>query len=216
METLSLNLFLSKKKIKVSGQWRKLRGQIQAQYVQILDLCWLLRINHAQKTYPKISPQFLPLSSQLPQSLLLLVFTVNSAFVFFFVGLSIIKRERTVGKVLVSSRTQSFPLATYFYGEMITNRQKSDIRDRVLSTCHPNKCLNTVHTSVHCSQRFQPSLRRNCPVQSRASHPASRGSLSSQGQPKDITLLSSLEQPLDPGTNQYTSSTSAPNQVQRT
>ena len=74
------------------------------------------------------------------------------------------------------------------------------------------------HTHTHCSQRFQLSLRTSHPVQNRPRHPSppSRGSLSSQGQPKRFTLLSSLQRPLDPGANHFTSSTSAPDQVQWT
>ena len=67
---------------------------------------------------------------------------------------------------------------------------------------HTHMIEQHTHTHTHCSQRFQLSLRTSHPVQNRPRHPSppSRGSLSS----------------LDPGANHFTSSTSAPDQVQWT
>lgn len=58
----------------------------------ILALYWLLRINQAQETSPRVKSQFLP-PSQLPQSLYY-IFRENSALVFFFIGLSVAEREQ--------------------------------------------------------------------------------------------------------------------------
>uniref|UniRef100_A0A9L0K865 THAP domain containing 6 n=1 Tax=Equus asinus TaxID=9793 RepID=A0A9L0K865_EQUAS len=57
-----------------------------------LQLYWLLRINQAQETSPRVKSQFLP-PSQLPQSLYY-IFRENSALVFFFIGLSVTEREQ--------------------------------------------------------------------------------------------------------------------------
>lgn len=90
------------------------------QCVQILDLHRLLRISQARENFAKVRSQLLPLS-QLPVAFLL-VFRMNVALGFFFIGLSITEQERTVGKILVSSMTWSYPFALYFYGEVVTNR----------------------------------------------------------------------------------------------
>lgn len=102
------------------------------------------------------------------QSLLILVFTVNSALCSFLLVL-VSLREITVGKILVS-RTRSNPFALHFYREMITNRNMTWKTGSSLPAS-PNKYLNTVYTSVHCSQRTVFSLGRNCPMQSKTSHP---------------------------------------------
>ncbi|XP_044622084.1 THAP domain-containing protein 6 isoform X2 [Equus asinus] len=59
---------------------------------QFIFLYWLLRINQAQETSPRVKSQFLP-PSQLPQSLYY-IFRENSALVFFFIGLSVTEREQ--------------------------------------------------------------------------------------------------------------------------
>lgn len=107
------SLYFWAKKLKVSGQGRKVRRSIQTQYVQILALYWLLRLNQAQKTFPRVNPQFLPLSTQVWQSLLLLVFTVNSVLVSFLISLSTIERE-SCGQSIGIIKEPDLPICPLF------------------------------------------------------------------------------------------------------
>lgn len=81
-----------------------------------------------------------------------------------FTGLSITERERTVGKVLVSSVTWSYPVALYFHGEMMSNRDMTQ-QTRSSPPAAPSK-LEPVCTSVHCCRRTLLSL--GCTVLCRA------------------------------------------------
>lgn len=95
----------------------------------------------------------------LPQSLLLLVLMVN--LVSSLVGPSITEKLVTMGKILVSLRTQSFPFVLYSYTEMFTNRNLT----KKQGPYHlPLKYLNSMYLNF-LFHRFQfNSSRKNCPV----------------------------------------------------
>lgn len=99
------------------------------------------------------------------QSLLLPVFSVTAALVFLFTGLSVTERERTVGKVLVSSVTWSYPVALYFCGEMISNRDMTQ-QTRASPPAAPGKLEHRMYLSpLFPANTSQPGPALSCAEQ---------------------------------------------------
>lgn len=158
------------------------------QCVQILALYRFLRINQAWETFAKVKPQLRPLS-QLPVTFTTCVLSDCSPCSFSLVLVSLRERELW-GKYWC----RQWPGATQLLFIFVEKWLAIETWHNKQGPPHlpPQANLNTVCTSVHCSQRILLSLGRHCPVQSRSSHLPSRGSSSSQGQPKGFTLLLKL------------------------